>query len=66
MALQNGNSYEPSTGRYVAGLRFVNSFPLVPLICVGELVRVGLDNGLSPGRHQAIIWTNAVTLLIRT
>ena len=25
---------------------------------------IGLDNGLSPGRHQAIIWTNTVILVI--
>ena len=25
---------------------------------------IGLDNGLSPGWHQAIIWTNAGLLLI--
>ena len=25
---------------------------------------IGLDNGLSPGRRQAIIWTNAGILLI--
>ena len=28
-------------------------------ICVGEQTIIGSDNGLSPGRHQAIIWTNA-------
>ena len=26
---------------------------------------IGSDNGLSPGRHQAIIWTNTGILLIR-
>ena len=35
-------------------------------ICVGNLTIIGSDNGLSPGRHQAIIWTNAGILLIRT
>ena len=35
-------------------------------ICVGKLTIIGSDNGLSPGRHQAIIWTNAGILLIRT
>ena len=34
-------------------------------ICVGKLTNIGSDNGLSPGRHQAIIWTNAGILLIR-
>ena len=28
-------------------------------ICVGKLTIVGSDDGLSPGRRQAIIWTNA-------
>ena len=33
-------------------------------ICVGKLTTIGSDNGLSPGRRQAIIWTNAGLLLI--
>ena len=32
-------------------------------ICVGNLTIIGSDNGLLPGRHQAIIWTNAGILL---
>ena len=35
-------------------------------ICVNKLTITGLNNGLSPGRRQAIIWTNAGILLIRT
>ena len=35
-------------------------------ICVSKLTYIGSDNGLSPGRRQAIIWTNAGILLIRT
>ena len=31
-----------------------------------KLTIIGSDNGLSPGRHQAIIWNNAGILLIRT
>ena len=31
---------------------------------VGNLTIIGPDNGLSPGRRQAIIWTNAAILLI--
>ena len=27
-------------------------------ICVGHLTIIGSDNGLSPGRRQAIIWSN--------
>ena len=33
-------------------------------ISVGNLTILGSDNGLSPGRHQAIIWTSAGILLI--
>ena len=33
-------------------------------ICVIKLTIIGSDNGLSPGRRQAIIWTNAGLLLI--
>ena len=33
-------------------------------ICVSKLTINGSDNGLSPGRRQAIIWTNAGILLI--
>ena len=33
-------------------------------ICVCNLTIIGSDNGLSPDRRQAIIWTNAGILLI--
>ena len=33
-------------------------------ICISKLTITGSDNGLSPGRHQAIIWTNAGILLL--
>ena len=33
-------------------------------ICVGKLIIIGSDNGLSPDRGQAIIWTNARLLSI--
>ena len=33
-------------------------------ICVGKLTIIASDNGLSPWRRQAIIWTNAGILLI--
>ena len=35
-------------------------------ICVSKLTIISSDNGLSPGRRQAIIWTNVKILLIRT
>ena len=33
-------------------------------ICVGNLTIIGSDSGLSPGRLQVIIWTNARILII--
>ena len=33
---------------------------------VSKLAIIGSDNGLPPGRRQAIIWTNAGILLIGT
>ena len=35
-------------------------------ICVGTNTNISSDNGLSPGRRQAIIWTNAGILSIQT
>ena len=35
-------------------------------ICVSKLSITGSDNGLSLGRHQSIIWTNAGIFLIRS
>ena len=34
-------------------------------ICVSKLTIIGSDYGFSPGRHQAITWTNAGLLLIK-
>ena len=39
---------------------------IVTQICVIKFTIIGSDNGLSPIRRQAIIWTNAVILLIPT
>ena len=36
----------------------------VTYICIGKLIIIGSDNGLSPDRRQAIIWTNAESLSI--
>ena len=33
-------------------------------ICISKITIIGSDNGLSPDRRQAIIWTNAGLLLI--
>ena len=44
--------------------RFLTHWSRVTHICVSELPTIGSDNGLAPGRRQAIIWTNAGILLI--
>ena len=44
----------------------LNHCGLMTHICVSKLTIIGSDNGLSPGRRQAIICTNAEILLIRT
>ena len=43
---------------------FLTHWGRVTHICVSKLTIIGPDNGLSPGRRQAIIWTNAGILLI--
>ena len=45
--------------------KFNSLRPSDAYICVSKLTIIGSDNGLSPDRHQAIIWTNAGLLLIR-
>ena len=35
-------------------------------ICINKLTIIESDNGLPPGQCQAIIWTNAESLAIRT
>ena len=44
--------------------RHLTYWDRVTHICIGKLTNIGSDNGLSPGRRQAIIWINAGTLLI--
>ena len=43
--------------------RRLTHWGLVTHICVGKLTIIGSDYGLSPGRRQAIIWSNAGILL---
>ena len=49
----------------VEWIKCLTNWGRVTHICVGKLSIIGPDNGLSPGRRQAIIRTNAGTLLIR-
>ena len=46
------------------GKRYLTHWGRVTHICVNKLTNIGSDNGMSPGRRQAIIWTNAGILLI--
>ena len=45
---------------------YLTHYGRVTHICVSKLTIIGSDNGLSPGRHQAIIWTNTGILLVWT
>ena len=45
-------------------MRLLTHWGRVTHLCVGNRTTIGPDNGLSPGRRQAIIWTNAGILLI--
>ena len=45
-------------------MSFLTHWGRVTHICVDKLTIIGSDNGLSPERRQAIIWTNAGILLI--
>ena len=52
--------------RMTASVDALTHWGPVTHICVSKVTIIGSDNGLSPGRRQAIIWTNAGILLIRT
>ena len=45
---------------------FLTHWGRVTHLCIRKLSIIGSDNGLSPGRCQAIIWNNARILLIWT
>ena len=44
--------------------RVLTHWGRVTQICVSNLTTIGSDNGLLPGRRQAVIWTNVGILLI--
>ena len=48
-------------GQWVNSLRPSDTYIYM---CVGNLTIIGSENGLSPGRRQAFIWTNVGILLI--
>ena len=54
------------TSTKVKGCHALSHWGRVTHICVSKLSIIGSDNGLSPDRRQAIIWTNDGILLIGT
>ena len=54
----------PTMKKTLLGPIVLNHWGWVTHICVSKLTIIGSDNGLSPGRRQAIIWTDAEILLI--
>ena len=52
------------TWRFSSSGSTLTQWGRVTHICVGNLTIIGSDNGWSPGRHQAITWTNVGILLI--
>ena len=57
------NLLEPPQFNIVTAIELTH-WGRVTHICVVELAIIDSDNGLSPGRRQPIIWTNAGILLI--
>ena len=48
------------------GCKLLTHWGWATQICISKLSTIGSDNGLSPGRRQAIIWTNVGILSITT
>ena len=59
-------SYFPISRYYAQNINacHLTHWSRVTHICVGKLTTIGADNGLSPGRRQAMVWTNAEILLM--
>ena len=49
---------------YICECKALTHWGRVAHMCISKLTIIGSDNGLSPDRRQAIIWTNAEILLI--
>ena len=49
----------------ISNLGTLTHWGRVTHMCVSKITIIGSDNGLAPGRRQAIIWTNDGILLIR-
>ena len=55
---------QPGISDFSTNMLCLTHWGRVTHICVNKLTIIGSDNGLSPGRRQAIIWTNVGILLI--
>ena len=55
-----------SHGKKLHSMNTLTHWARVTHVCVSKLNIIGSDKGLSPDRRQAIIWTNAGSLLVRT
>ena len=60
------NGLSVKSWQFCPGPSVLTHWGRVTQICVSKQTIIGSDNGLSPGRRQAIIWTNAGILLIGT
>ena len=64
---KNRNNYNQLTHTQrckPATIKYLTHRGRVTHICVSRLTIISSDNGLPPGRRQAILWTNAGILLI--
>ena len=59
------NGHQPKWQPFCPGRDELTHWGRVTHICVSDLTIIGSDNGLSPGRRQAIIRTNAGIMLKR-
>ena len=61
----NGPVMRKTFPRHEAIMWYLTNWGRLTYICVSKLTIIASDNGLSPGRRQPIIWTNAGILLIQ-
>ena len=65
LLIKRRRSYLYNGNPYPGKMTSLSHWGRVTHICVSKLSIIGSDNGLSPNRRQAIIWTNDGILLIR-
>ena len=57
-------TYLKNVSHFVSASMYLTNWGWVTHICVSKLTIFGSDNGLSPGLHQVIIWSNVAISLI--